>query len=127
MLLLSCITIVSLLIFLFYLYFSDYIFFLLLSAQRETQDRFGITSFTYRARRPLSEQRFTEAGPRRRGEERQGARYVERSEALQKWPIPKHSDLKLMLDDTETNPGHPLCLGCTRSALWLSMVALFLA
>ncbi|CAE7869301.1 yciC, partial [Symbiodinium necroappetens] len=52
------------------------------------EDRFGITSFTYRARRPLSEQRFTEA--------------------LQKWPIPKHSDLKLMLDDTETNPGHPL-------------------
>ena len=31
----------------------------------QPQDRFGITSFTYTARRPLSEARFTKAGSHR--------------------------------------------------------------
>ncbi|CAE7343094.1 unnamed protein product [Symbiodinium natans] len=52
------------------------------------EDRFGITSFTYTARRPLSEARFTKA--------------------LQKWPIPKHSDLQLTLTDDDSSADHPM-------------------
>eukprot|EP00913_Durusdinium_trenchii_P027243 g25560.t1 len=52
------------------------------------QERFGIASFTYSARRPFSEKRFTEA--------------------LKKWPVPKHSDLQLMLGDADPDTDHPM-------------------
>mmetsp|Transcript_27416 Transcript_27416/g.63864 ORF Transcript_27416/g.63864 Transcript_27416/m.63864 type:complete len:585 (+) Transcript_27416:61-1815(+) len=52
------------------------------------EDRFGITSFTYRARRPFSEERFTEV--------------------LKKWPIPKHTDIQLMLSDVESDAENPM-------------------
>ncbi|CAE7644312.1 unnamed protein product, partial [Symbiodinium pilosum] len=52
------------------------------------EERFGITSFTYTARRPLSETRFTQA--------------------LQKWPIPKHTDLRLLLAGDDNTTNHPM-------------------
>ncbi|CAK9104764.1 unnamed protein product [Durusdinium trenchii] len=52
------------------------------------EERFGIASFTYSARRPFSEKRFTEA--------------------LKKWPVPKHSDLQLMLGDADPDTDHPM-------------------
>eukprot|EP00435_Cladocopium_sp_Y103_P055215 s1706_g18.t1 len=59
------------------------------SSKTTAEERFGITSFTYRARRPFSEARFTEA--------------------LKTWPVPKHSDLQLMLGDAEEKDSdHPM-------------------
>lgn len=58
------------------------------SSKTTAEERFGITSFTYRARRPFSEARFTEA--------------------LKTWPVPKHSDLQLMLGDAEPDSDHPM-------------------
>jgi len=57
-------------------------------ATTTAEERFGISSFTYRARRPFSEARFTEV--------------------LKKWPVPTHSDLKLVLEDAEPDLGHPM-------------------
>jgi len=58
-------------------------------AATTAQERFGITSFTYTARRPFHEDRF--------------------AKALQKWPVPKQDDLGVLLasgDDAQED--HPL-------------------
>ncbi|CAE8609230.1 unnamed protein product [Polarella glacialis] len=58
------------------------------SSATTAEARFGITSFTYTARRPFQEKRFTEA--------------------LQQWPVPKQDDLGLLLTEPSASDEHPL-------------------
>jgi len=59
------------------------------SSVTTAQERFGITSFTYTARRPFSEDRF--------------------AKALQKWPVPKQDDLGMLLASSENaEKDHPM-------------------
>eukprot|EP00931_Biecheleriopsis_adriatica_P036706 TRINITY_DN21111_c0_g1_i1.p1 TRINITY_DN21111_c0_g1~~TRINITY_DN21111_c0_g1_i1.p1 ORF type:complete len:652 (-),score=133.80 TRINITY_DN21111_c0_g1_i1:4-1959(-) len=53
------------------------------------QERFGISSFTYTARRPFSEERFVEA--------------------LKKWPVPQQDDLGMLLSGSgDADEDHPM-------------------
>lgn len=52
------------------------------------EERFGITAFTYTARRPFHQTRFTDA--------------------LKEWPVPKQDDLGLFLSEPLGDKEHPL-------------------